>query len=63
LSRASALWSTDGDLSIDGLVREMVREGYFSLDDIRQDARPLVASLVDGAAGAPRCSEQPTRVK
>jgi hypothetical protein len=58
LRRADALWSTEADRMIDNLVRNMLREGYLSLDDIRANARPLVASLVDGGVGERRCPEQ-----
>ena len=58
LRRARALWSTEDDRMIDNLVRSMLREGYLSLDNIRANARPLVASLVDGNVGARRCPEQ-----
>jgi hypothetical protein len=63
LRRARDLWGTEADRTIDDLVRTMLREGYLSLDDIRKDGRPLVASLIDGAAGAPRCPEQSAKVK
>jgi hypothetical protein len=63
MRRASALWSTEGDRAIDDLIRTMLREGYLSLDDIRKDARTLVASLFDGPVGAPRCPEQSAKVK
>ena len=58
LRRADALWSTEADRMIDNLVRNMLREGYLSLDDIRANARPLVASLVDGGVGERRCPAQ-----
>lgn len=63
MRRARALWSTDGHRAIDDLVRAILREGYLSLDDIHKDARPLVASTLDGPVGAPRCPERSARVK
>ncbi|TMJ06246.1 MAG: hypothetical protein E6G97_00855 [Alphaproteobacteria bacterium] len=63
LRRASALFDTKDDRALDDLARLMLREGYLSLDDIRKDARPLVASLFDGVAGAARCPEHAARVK
>jgi hypothetical protein len=62
MRRAIALWSTEGDRTIDDLVRTMLQEGYLSLDDIRK-ARPLVASLLDSPVGAPRCPEQAARAR
>lgn len=63
MHRASTLWSTEGDRTLDDLVRSLLREGYLSLDHIHKDARPLVASLFDGVVGASRCPEHTARVK
>jgi hypothetical protein len=63
LRRARDLWGTEEDQTIDDLTRSMLRDGYLSLDDIRQNGRPLVASLIDGAAGTPRCPEKTAKAK
>ena len=61
-ARERAVEHTEADRTIDDLVRTLLGEGIFAYD-IRKDARPLVASLIDGAVGAPRRPEQSVRVK